>query len=265
MKEYTLKESMAIHASRQIRNGEKVIVGTGMPLVAAIVAKWCHAKDAIVLMEAGPYDSNPSALPSCVADPRGFIGAPWVADPVQMMGMILQQGRIDLGFLGGAQVDKYGNLNSTCLGEYRNANVRLPGSGGASDIGALAKRNLIIISHEFRRLVEKVDYLTTPGWKVHAYKDGKKLKDGLVDRRDIGLAGGPECVVTTMGVMKFDEHTKEMYVSEYYADLGVTLEKIKENTGFAIDTSRACPVKPPTTDELYVLRNIADPEKIFMD
>lgn len=264
MKEYTLRESMAIHASRQIRNKDKVIVGTGMPLVAAIIAKNCHAKEAVMLMEAGPYDSNPLALPSCVADPRGFYGAPWVADPVQMMGMILQQGRIDLGFLGGAQVDKYGNLNSTVLGPYRGASVRLPGSGGASDIGALAKRNLIIIAHEVRRLVEKVDYLTTPGWKVYKYKDGKKVEGEMIDRSDIGLAGGPESVVTTMGIMKFDEKTKEMYVSEYYADLGVTLEKIKENTGFDIDVSRACPVKPPTEEELYVLRNVADPEKIFM-
>ncbi len=265
MKNYTLKESMAIHASRQIRNNEKVIVGTGMPLVAAIVAKWCHAKEAIILMEAGPYDSSPNALPSCVADPRGFVGAPWVADPVQMMGMLLQQGRINLGFLGGAQVDKYGNLNSTCLGEYRNPDVRLPGSGGASDIANLAQRTLIIISHEKRRLVEKVDYLTTPGWKVHSYKNGQKQSGGLVDRSSIGLKGGPDSVVTTMGVMKFDSQTKEMYVSEYYADLGVTLEKIKDSTGFDIDTSRAHPVEPPTEHELYVLRNIADPEKIFMD
>jgi glutaconate CoA-transferase subunit B len=255
---------MAIHASRQIRNMEKVIVGTGMPLVAAIIAKNCHAKEAVILMEAGPYDSNPLALPSCVADPRGFIGAPWVADPVQMMGMILQQGRIDLGFLGGAQVDKYGNLNSTCLGTYKNANVRLPGSGGASDIGAMAKRNLIIIAHEKRRLVEKVDYLTTPGWKVHPYENGKRIKEKLVDRKELGMWGGPEAVVTTMGIMKFDEISKEMYVSEYYADLGVTLEMIKENTGFAIDTSNAYPVTPPTGDELYILRNVADPEKIFI-
>lgn len=264
MPEYTLRESMAVHASRQIRNKDKVIVGTGMPLVAAIIAKNCHAKDAVMLMEAGPYDSSPLALPSCVADPRGFVGAPWVADPVEMMGMILQKGRIDLGFLGGAQVDKYGNLNSTVLGEYRHANVRLPGSGGASDIAALAKRNLIIIAHEKRRLVEKVDYLTTPGWKVYPYADGKRIKDKLVDRKEIGLSGGPEAVVTTMGVMRFDAETKEMYVAEYYADLGVTLEMIKENTGFAIDTSRACPVNPPTKEELYILREVADPEKIFM-
>lgn len=264
MQAYNLRESMAVHAARQIKNGEKVIVGTGMPLVAAIIAKNCHAKDAVVLMEAGPYDSNPSSLPSCVADPRGFVGAPWVADPVQMMGMMLQQGRIDLGFLGGAQVDKYGNLNSTVLGSYKNADVRLPGSGGASDIGALAQRNLIIIAHEKRRLVEKTDYLTTPGWKLYPYKDGKIVPGELVDRSKLGYHGGPDAVVTTMGVMKFDADTKIMYVSEYYADLGVTLEMIKENTGFDIDTSRAKPVVPPTEDELYILRNVADPEKIFM-
>lgn len=264
MQSYNLRESMAVHAARQIKNGEKVIVGTGMPLVAAIIAKNCHAKDAVVLMEAGPYDCNPSALPSCVADPRGFVGAPWVADPVQMMGMILQQGRIDLGFLGGAQVDKYGNLNSTVLGEYKNPDVRLPGSGGASDIAALANRNLIIIAHEKRRLVEKVDYLTTSGWKLYPYENGKCIKDRMVDRSELGYKGGPAAVVTTMGIMKFDAETKLMYVSEYYADLGITLEMIKENTGFDIDTSRAKPVELPTGDELYILRNVADPEKIFM-
>jgi len=257
---YTPREAMAVAASRLIKNGETVIVGTGLPLVAAILAKHTHASDAILIMEAGPYDGYPLALPSCVADPRGFWRVPLICDPVQLMGQFLQKGRINVGLLGGAQVDKYGNINSTCIGDYRNPQVRLEGSGGASDIAALAQRTYIIIAHEKRRLVERVDYLTSPGWRCYRYQDREFIK-----REELGLRGGPEAVITTMGIMKFHEETKEMYVAEYYADLGITLEMIKENTGFAIDVSQAIPSAPPTEEELQVLRTIVDPEKIYMN
>ncbi len=258
---YTPREAMAVSASRLIKNGDRVIVGTGLPLVAAILAKHTHARDAILIMEAGPYDGYPLALPSCVADPRGFYRVPLICDPVQLMGQFLQKGRIDVGFLGGAQIDKYGNVNSTCIGDYRHPQVRLEGSGGASDIAALARRFYIIIAHEARRLVERVDYLTSPGWQC--YRDFSSRK--LVRREELGLRGGPEAVVTTMGIMKFDQDTKEMYVAEYFAHLGITPDMIKENTGFKIDVSRAVPAEPPTGEELDILRTLVDPEGIFMN
>ncbi|WP_161485980.1 CoA-transferase subunit beta [Desulfotomaculum copahuensis] len=257
----TPKEAMAVSASRLIKNGDTVIVGTGLPLVASILAKHTHAQDAILIMEAGPYDGNPLALPSCVADPRGFYRSPLICDPVQLMGQFLQNGRIKVGFLGGAQVDKYGNVNSTCIGDYRNPHVRFEGSGGASDIAALAHRFYIIISHEARRLVERVDYLTSPGWYCYRNPPSREL----VRREELGMRGGPEAVVTTMGVMKFDQETKEMFVAEYYEHMGVTLDVLKENTGFEIDVSRAIPASSPTEEELHILRTMVDPEGIYMN
>jgi len=156
-------------------------------------------------------------------------------------------------------VDKYGNLNSTYIsGEYFNPNKRFEGSGGACDIAAMANRT-IIISHEKRRFVEAVDYITSPGWKCWDFT-GKNM----VDRNSLGLRGGPYAVVSTLGVMKFDQKTHEMYVDAYYADLGVTLGQIKAETSFQIDISRAHPALPPVAEELEVLRNKVDPEGMYM-
>lgn len=256
---YSRLEMMAVASSRLLRNDDVALVGTGLPLVGATLAKFTHARDMYIVMEAVAFDSKPLALPFCVADPRAVYQTPWVPSAAEVMGQLLQNKKIDTGFLGGAQVDKYGNLNSTCIGDYWQPKTRLEGSGGACDIAAMAKRTIIIMAHEKRRFVEEVDYITSPGWKVRT-RDGR----GLVDRRELGMWGGPDAVVSTMGVMRFDPETHEMYVDLYYEDLGVTLHDILENTGFDIDISRAQPSAPPTAVELDILRNVVDHEGIFM-
>lgn len=257
--QYSQLEMMVIASSRQLQDRERVLVGTGLPLVGAGLAKKTHAKDMVIVMEAVAFDSDPQALPFCVADPRAVYKTRWVPTAVEVMGQFLQSGKIDVGFLGGAQVDKYGNINSTSIGDYYNPKKRLEGSGGASDIAAMAQRTIIIMAHEPRRFVEKVDYITSTGWKCRSF-DGKTL----VDRNELGLGGGPFAVVSTMGIMKFDKTSKEMYVEYYYADLGVTIDRIKQATGFEIDVSRAKPMEPPTPFELEVLRTKVDPEGIYM-
>lgn len=257
---YSRLEMMVVAASRLLRNNETVLVGTGLPLVGAILAKNTHAPEMVILMEAVAFDSDPRALPFCVADPRAVYKTRWVPTAVEVMGQFLQSGEVDTGFLGGAQVDRYGNLNSTYIGgDYFRPHKRFEGSGGACDIAALSGRTIITVAHERRRFVETIDYITSPGWKCRDLT-GKNM----VDRKHLGLRGGPYAVVSTLGIMKFAPDTHDMYVDGYYADLGVNLELIKAETAFDIDVSRATPVPPPTPQELSVLRNKVDPEGIYM-
>ena len=250
---------MVIAASNLLRDDELVLVGTGIPLVAASLAKKTHAKKMKILMEAVAYDCNPDCLPFCVADPRAVYKTKWSPTSVEVMGQFLQSGKIDKGFLGGAQVDQYGNLNSTCIGNYNAPKKRFEGSGGASDIALRSKRNIIIMAHEKRRFVDMVDFITSPGWRCRTM-DGKSL----AMREEMGLDGGPYAVVSTLGVMKFDDTSKKMYVDTFYEDMGVSLEAIKEETAFDIDVSRATPVTPPSRGELKILREKVDPEGIYM-
>ena len=256
---YSDLEMMVVAASRLLHDNENVLVGTGIPLVAAILAKKTHAKKMTILMEAVAYDSNPDSLPFCVADPRAVYKTKWSPTTVEVMGQFLQSGKVDKGFLGGAQVDKFGNLNSTCIGDYNKPDKRFEGSGGASDIALMSKRNIIIMVHEKRRFVDLVDFISSPGWRCRRL-DGKSL----AMRSEMGLDGGPYAVVSTMGVMKFDDISKEMYVDSFFKDLGVTIEGILKETAFDIDVSRARDTAPPNGTELSVLREKVDPEGIYM-
>lgn len=253
-------EAMTVAASQLLHDGEVVFVGTGLPMLAAILAKNTHAPDLVMVTEAGIYDPNPEHLPMSVSDARWFKGSPWSGGPVELMNFFLQKGRIDVGFLGGAQVDKYGNGNSTVIGDYLHPERRLPGSGGACDIAIQSKRTILIMMHEIRRFVEKVDYITSPGWKCPGYPQ----QDNLMDRTELGLAGGPDAVVSDMGVMKFDPRSREMYVKFYFSGLGITPEKIQEHTGFTIDISRAEPLPPPEKVLFDILRSKVDPEGLFL-
>jgi len=266
---YTPLEMMVVQSSRLIKDGDVVFVGTGLPMIAAMLAINLHAPQATLCSEAGFWDSRLLHLPMTVGDSRWYSGATWCVGQSKMFSL-LQRKRIDLGFLGGAQVDKYGNLNSTGIGLetdalYYKFQKRFEGSGGAADIASMAKRTVLMMRHEKRRFVETVDYLTSPGWYVwdHDYKEEKGRKR-LVPRWELGMWGGPEAVVSTMGVMGFKEDTKEMYVKSYYSDLGVTLDGIRENTGFEIDVTRARPAEPPTETQLRLLREKLDPEGIFL-
>ncbi|MBC7344623.1 MAG: acyl CoA--acetate/3-ketoacid CoA transferase subunit beta [Clostridia bacterium] len=257
--EYTRQEMMAVAASRLVNDGELVLTGFGLPIVAAILAKYTHAPNLVLMTEAGVYDPRPAHLPFCIADSRFAYMSSWFGTPVELLGHILQSRRVDVGFLGGAQVDKYGNLNSTCVGDYLRPAKRFEGSGGAADFAAMSRRTIIMMAHEKRRIVEQVDFITSPGWRCSRFPGGEK-----VFREEMGMWGGPAAVVTTMGVMKFDPETREMYVESFYADLDVTPEEIRANTGFDIDVSRAEPCTPPTYEELELLRTRIDPERVFI-
>jgi len=249
---YTTVELMICRAAKELKNGEIAFIGTGLPMIAAMLAKRMHAPDLIVIFEAGTIDSKLLHLPGSVGDPRCVYGSTICSGLFDVFGTILQRGRVDVGFLGGAQCDMYGNINSTAIGDYLKPRVRLPGSGGAGDIAALAKRTVIIMKHEKRRFPRRVDYLTSVGWM-----------EGLDSRSKVGLKrGGPVTVVTDLCVMKFDEKDKSAYVAEIHP--GVSQKMIQDETGFPLDFSRAKETPEPTIEEIRLIRKEIDPERVIL-
>jgi glutaconate CoA-transferase subunit B len=243
---------MAIAAARELKDGEVVFVGIGLPNLAANLAKRTHARNLKMIYEAGVIGANPTRLPLSIGDPCLVTRAQSVCSMFDVFAFYLQAGRIDVGFLEGAQIDKFGNINSTVIGEYHTPKVRLPGSGGACDIASLAKRIIIITRHEKRRFPEKVDFITSPGF----------LR-GKLDREKLKLeGGGPEKVITDLGIMEFDSETGEMIVRSIHP--GVRVEDIKQNTGWDIKISKDLEVtKEPSENELTILRKI-DPQRIYL-
>lgn len=251
-KNYSTAELMVARAAKEIGDGETVFVGTGLPMIASMLAKYTYAPNCIIIFQAGTIDSALLHLPASVGDSRCVYGSSTCRGLFDVFATVLQRGFMDVGFLGGAQVDRYGNLNSTVIGDYHHPKVRFPGSGGAGDIACLSKRTVIIMLHERRRFPEKVDYLTSPGWV-----------DGPEGRARAGLIrGGPVTVITDLGVMKFDEETREMYLASHHP--GISIRKIEEYTVFELDTSRAVETEPPTIEEIELLRNTIDPEGLFL-
>ena len=251
-KDYTTAELMVVRASREIQNGEIVFVGTGLPMIASMLAKYTHAPESVIIFEAGTVDSALLHLPASVGDSRCVYGASTCRGLFDIFATVLQRGFIDVGFLGGAQVDRYGNLNSTVIGDYHHPKVRFPGSGGAGDIACLSKRTVIIMRHERRRFPARVDYLTSPGWL-----------NGPKGRSEAGLIrGGPVSVITDMAVMRFNQKTREMYLVTHHP--GVSIERVLENTGFALETTGATTTKSPSQEEVNLLRNRIDPEGLFL-
>ncbi len=250
--EYSATELMAVTAARQIRNGEVVFAGTGLPMLGAMLAQRTHAPDCVIVFEAGTVDSKLEHLPMSVGDPRSMRQAALAAGLNEIFSYVLQAGHVDVGFISGAQFDRYGNINATAIGDYHHPSVRFPGSGGSSDIACLAKRTVIMARHEKRRFVNKVDYVTSPGWL-----------EGGNSRSQAGLVrGGPDVIVTTMGIMKFKPESKEAYLASYHP--GLTPQAVAIETGFPLDTHEAVPGMPPTDEELRILRNEVDTEHIFL-
>jgi len=243
---------MAISAGRLIRDGDILFAGTGVSMLAATVAKRIHAPRSVVFFETGGIDPSLDELPLAVADPRVMSGTCMNSGLIEAFSIVGHRKLHTIAFLGAAQIDKYGNINSTCIGDYSKPTVRFSGSGGACDAASLASGVVIFMQHEKKKFVEKLDYLTSPGWL-----------EGGDSREKVGLPrGGPIAVVTNLGVMKFDETTKEMYLAEYYP--GVTVEEVSRNTGFAIDVSRAVESEPPGEEELRILRDEVDPQRLIL-
>jgi glutaconate CoA-transferase subunit B len=249
---YTNNEMMALAAGRLIKNGDIVFAGTGVSMLAATAAKRIYAPKAVFLFETGGIDPALDEIPMSVADLRVMSGTCLNSGLIEAFSIVGHRKLHTIAFLGAAQIDKYGNLNTTVIGNYHKPKTRFSGSGGACDVASFASGVITFMQHEKRRFVEKLDYLTSVGW----YKGGKS-------RQKLGLKrGGALAVVTNLGIMKFDDTTKEMYLAEYYP--GITVERVVQNTGFFIDVSRAVEAAPPATEDLRILREEVDPQKLIL-
>ena len=253
MTEYAKKELMAVAASREIRDREIAFIGTGLPMLGGMLAKATHAPNAILIFESGVVDARPKRTPLSIGDACLVPGAAMLGGLTEVFGLILQPGHVDVGYIGAAQIDRFGNLNTTVIGDYRQPKVRLPGSGGGNDIGSLAKRTIVMMAQDARKFVPKVDYVTTPGYL-----------DGPGGRERVGLPrGGPTAVITNLGIFRFDERTKEMYLDSFHP--GLSVEEIRKNVSFDMNVSPDVrETQPPTDEELTVLRTKCDPEGIFL-
>ncbi|MCC6187844.1 MAG: CoA-transferase [Anaerolineales bacterium] len=247
---YTPAELMVAAAAREIGDGEVVFVGMRLPLLGFQLAKRTHAPGAIGIYELGIIRSTPAPEPILtMGDLPNLCRAQWLADTLDVMSL-LQRGDIHVSFIGGAQVDRFGNLNTSYIGGMAPGRIetRLPGSGGACDLASLAGRHIIIMPHEKRRFVPRVDYITSPGYG-----------DGAGWRQRAGLTGGgPAAVITTLGVLRFDPDTGEMMLASVHP--GVTVEQILAATGWPLRVAPQVTQTPePTAEALAILRHF-DPQ-----
>ncbi len=239
---------MVTAAAREIRDGEVVFVGMRLPLIAFQLAKFTHAPRAVGIFENGIVRETPSQeFLLTMGDPPNVVGANMCTRMLGVMAL-LGRGRVDVGFIGGAEVDRFGNVNSSYIGPRSTPRVKLPGSGGACDIASLAGRLLVIMSHERHRLREAVDYVTSPGF----------LR-GRDQRRAAGLpGGGPSALITTLGVFGFDPETGEAVLHSHHP--GVSIDQIREQTGWPLRISSAVrETSTPTSEELGIIRRL-DPQ-----
>ena len=251
--EYNTTELLACIASRELENGKSIFVGTGLPIIATMLAQRLHAPDLLIVFEAGGIGPKIPTIPISVGDSRTFYKAVIAASMDYAMG-IAQAGLVDYGFLGAAQIDKYGNLNTTVIGDHDMPKVRLPGSGGANDVGSLCSRTITLMRHDKLRFVEKLDYLTTPGYLTGP---GAREKAGLPAET------GPYRVITQLGVMGFHEESKEMMLLNVHP--GITVDDVVENTSFKLIIPENVPTtSPPTSEELQLLRTEIDPSGIVI-
>lgn len=258
--EYGLPDLLCCAAAHEVADNEIVFAGTGLPMVAIMLAQKTHAPNLKLIFEAGTLDGRPPELPTSVGDARCEMGASRSSGLYDAFS-IAQRGYVDLGFLGGAEVDMYGNVNTTCIGDYLNPELRLTGSGGNPDINSFAKRTVFIMVHEKRRFVENVSYITSPGWRVKKWPGGE-----FVPRKQLygsAYRGGPSAVISTVGVFRFDDLTGIMYLDTIHP--GKTVEEIKNLCQFDLDISRVKgETVAPTRDELHIIHNVLDPDGIFI-
>tara|TARA_B100001057_G_scaffold322794_1_gene323034 strand:+ start:1647 stop:2417 length:771 start_codon:yes stop_codon:yes gene_type:complete len=244
MKEATSQEIMTVTAARLLRDGVVCFVGIGIPSMAANLARLTHAPNVVLIYESGTIGTKPSVLPLSIGDGELAETADTVVSTPEIFTHWLQSGRVEVGFLGAAQVDKFANLNSTVIGPYESPKVRLPGAGGAPEIAALAKETLIIIEHDKRKLVERVDFVTSAGY----------LRGGN-ERSEAGLSGGPSAVITDLVVFEPDSVSKELVVTKIHA--GVTKEQVRDSTGWDVRfANNLCQTDSPTDQELVALRDL---------
>ncbi|MCS7282989.1 MAG: CoA-transferase [Anaerolineae bacterium] len=250
--DYTPSELMAVAGARELKDGEIAAVGIGLPVVASFLAKRTHAPRLTILFELGVVDPEPIHTGVGLADPRVWYRAKVMSSFVDMLGMVLHRGLVDVGFLGGLETDAYGNLNTTLLGDPHGKFTHFVGSGGANDIASSAKRTVIIIRHEARKFRDLVSFITSPGY----------LRGGNA-REAAGLRGGPVRVITDKAIFGFDPQTRRMRLESVHPH--TTLEDVLAHMGFRPLVPDRVPVtEPPTVEQIRLIREEIDPEGIYV-
>ena len=245
MSEWTADEMMTVTAARALAGRISCFVGIGLPSTAANLAQRTCAPELVLIYESGTIDTRPRTLPLSIGDGELAIRAQTVVSVPEIFNYWLQPGRIDVGFLGAAQIDRYANINTTVLGDYRQPEVRLPGAGGAPEIAASCREVVVIVRHRARTFVDRVDFVTSVGYG-----------DGPGHRERLGLRGrGPIMVITDLGVLQPDPETCELILMSVHP--GVDLDRIAAETGWPLRTHDSLGTTPPPTDEeLTALRSL---------
>src|SRR5512144_696499 len=248
MTNYSSSEMMIVAAARLLRDGDVVFVGIGQPNLACNLARRTHAPNMNMIYEAGVIGAQPSRLPLSLGDPCLVRGAASICSMYEIFAYYLQNGKIDVGFLGGAQIDRFCNINATVIGPYDKPKVRLPGSGGAAEIAAWANRIYCLTPHQARRFPEKCDFITSAGFL-----------SGRTEREAKGLRGdGPQAVVTDLGMLEPDDNG-ELILTALHASRGATVEQAIKNTGWKLKVADDLKTtEPPTDEELRLLREELD-------
>jgi glutaconate CoA-transferase subunit B len=250
---YTAIELMICCAARALEDSRTVAVGTGVPCAAAMLAQRTHAPNLVVLFEAGGVAPQLPTMPISVGDSRTFYRAVMATSMADVM-QFAQRGMIDYTFLGGAQIDAHGNLNSTVIGDYAKPTVRFPGSGGACDLASFCWRTMVVTQQNAKRFVEKLDFLTTPG-----YLTGP----GAREAAGLPAGAGPYRVITDLAVMGYADDTKRMQVRSLHPS--VTREQVQAATGFRLEfADMLTTTEPPSELELRILRDEVDPHRYIL-
>jgi len=250
--DYTPSELMAVAGAREIRDREVVAVGLGLPVVASFLAKMTHAPDMTILFELGVIDPEPKDSGVGLADPRVWYRAKVLSSFVDILGAIRHNGRVDVGFLGGLETDLYGNLNTSLVGDPKGKFRHMVGSGGANDIASCARRTIIIMRHEERKLRQTISFVTSPGFVT-----------GGESRRQSGLQGGPSRVITDKAIFGFDPVSRKMTIVSIHP--GNTVEDVVGSMGFAPLVPDQVPfTEPPEANQLKLIRETIDPDRMYM-
>jgi len=250
--DYTQSEIMAVSGARELEDHQVVAVGVGLPMVASFLAKKTHAPNMTILFELGVIDPEPMHTGVGLADPRVWHRAKALSSFVDILGTVLHRGRVDAGFLGGLEVDQFGNLNTTLIGDPKGKFRHMVGSGGANDIASCAKRTILIMRQEERKFRETVSFITSPGFV-----------NGGDSRKIAGLDGGPSRVITDKAIYGFHPETRKMMLISIHPEN--TLEDVTSTLGFQPIIPPQVPfTKPPTPEQLQLIREVIDPERIYM-
>jgi len=250
--DFTPSELMAVAGARELEDGQVVAVGLGLPVVASFLAKRTHAPNMTIVFEIGVVDPEPIETGVGLADPRVWYRAKVMSSFSDILGSVLHRGRVDVGFLGGLEVDQYGNLNATLVGDPRGKFRHINGGGGANDIASSAQKTIFIMRQEERKFRETIAFITSPGY----------IKGGD-SREKAGLRGGPSRVITDKAIFGFDPETKKMALISIHP--GNTLEDVLSTMGFRPLIPKQIPItEPPTVEQLRLIREVIDPERMYM-